>query len=196
MDHYEFKDEYAGMLSFDRVTEWLDREREFQSTLDPWDHRHAKMFTFEDDGQWLVIFWGGGRYEYEMDRLQRPEDLLWLVAHLAKKRWKHSTPSRIAKLIEVVSARKGWPPYEHAPHPNEAPKPNFDKIGERAKMTKAMRYAVIRRDGYRCRACGFAVEDGAHLHVDHIVAIANGGQTAMSNLQTLCTACNLGKGKS
>lgn len=80
------------------------------------------------------------------------------------------------------------------PSDNEAPPPFIDPAKERAKMSPKVRYEVIRRDGYRCRACGFGVQDGAHLHVDHIVAIANGGATAMDNLQTLCTVCNLGKG--
>lgn len=77
---------------------------------------------------------------------------------------------------------------------NEAPPAFIDKKKERAKMSAKLRYEVIKRDGYRCRACGFGVQDGAHLHVDHIVAIANGGETKKKNLQTLCTVCNLGKG--
>lgn len=79
---------------------------------------------------------------------------------------------------------------------NEAPPAYIDKKKERGKMSSALRYKIIKRDGYRCRACGFAVQDGAHLHVDHIVAIANDGMTREENLQTLCTVCNLGKGAS
>ena len=77
---------------------------------------------------------------------------------------------------------------------NEAPPAFIDKAKERSKMSAKLRYETIKRDGYRCRACGFGVQDGAHLHVDHIVAIANGGKTDCANLQTLCTVCNLGKG--
>ncbi|MGH6770170.1 MAG: HNH endonuclease [Xanthobacteraceae bacterium] len=32
------------------------------------------------------------------------------------------------------------------------------------------------------------------MHVDHILAFAKGGRTVLENLQTLCEACNLGKG--
>ncbi|MCW5775769.1 MAG: HNH endonuclease [Phycisphaeraceae bacterium] len=32
------------------------------------------------------------------------------------------------------------------------------------------------------------------LHVDHILAWSNGGETVLANLQTLCDRCNLGKG--
>lgn len=61
-------------------------------------------------------------------------------------------------------------------------------------MTAQLRYKIIKRDGYRCRACGFAVQDGARLHVDHIKPVSKGGKTKAENLQTLCAACNLGKG--
>lgn len=64
---------------------------------------------------------------------------------------------------------------------------------ERSKMTLKMRMAVLERDGWRCQICGARQEDGATLHVDHIVPLAQGGKTEMSNLQTLCDMCNLGK---
>lgn len=65
---------------------------------------------------------------------------------------------------------------------------------ERAKMTPKLRFAVIERDGRRCQICGARQEDGAILHVDHIIPVARGGKTEMSNLWTLCDMCNLGKG--
>lgn len=87
-----------------------------------------------------------------------------------------------------------FPPF---PYPgNEAPPAFIDKKSERTKMTSALRYEIIKRDGHRCRSCGFGVQDGAHLHVDHIVAVANGGRTRKDNLQTLCSSCNMGKGAS
>jgi len=79
---------------------------------------------------------------------------------------------------------------------NEAPPAFLDRKAEREQMTPALRYKVIKRDGHRCRSCGIGVQDGAHLHVDHIVAISNGGRTRENNLQTLCSSCNLGKGAS
>jgi hypothetical protein len=181
-------DFFFGESVFDYMTRTNARE-----ALPPRDPGHTCMFEFSDGDTWVSIYWGGYSYDYELSRLKRPDDLLWLVHHLSKKEWEHMTAERVWRFIESVAKRKGWPMYGHAPHPNEAPKPNHDKLKEREKMTAAMRYAVIKRDAYRCRACGFAVQDGAHLHVDHIVAVANGGMTEMGNLQTLCTTCNLGK---
>jgi 5-methylcytosine-specific restriction endonuclease McrA len=31
------------------------------------------------------------------------------------------------------------------------------------------------------------------LHIDHIVPWSKGGETALENLETLCSECNLGK---
>ena len=65
---------------------------------------------------------------------------------------------------------------------------------EHAKVTRAMRYDVLRRDGFRCVRCGRGASEGVRLHVDHIVPVSRGGKSVMSNLQTLCEDCNLGKG--
>lgn len=72
---------------------------------------------------------------------------------------------------------------------------NFEYMREqeRAKMTRSMRYDVFVRDKFQCRICGASREDGIKLHVDHIYPIARGGKTIMSNLQTLCEDCNVGK---
>lgn len=65
---------------------------------------------------------------------------------------------------------------------------------EHAKVTRAMRYDVLRRDGFRCVKCGRGREDGVKLHVDHIKPVSRGGKSVISNLQTLCEDCNCGKG--
>ena len=58
-----------------------------------------------------------------------------------------------------------------------------------------IRFKVLQRDQFRCRACGAspAINLGIHLQVDHIIPWSAGGETAMENLQTLCQNCNLGK---
>lgn len=39
---------------------------------------------------------------------------------------------------------------------------------EHAKVTRAMRYNVLRRDNFHCVRCGRGKEDGVKLHVDHL----------------------------
>lgn len=57
-----------------------------------------------------------------------------------------------------------------------------------------LRFAILKRDGYRCRTCGATPDHGVSLHVDHKRARALGGLNDPDNLWTLCAPCNLGKG--
>jgi hypothetical protein len=65
---------------------------------------------------------------------------------------------------------------------------------ERQKMNAGLRFSILERDGFKCRACGRSPrEHNIKLHVDHIVPIAKGGLTEPRNLHTLCQDCNSGK---
>ena len=146
------------------------------------------------DGDCLVLRWGAGAYDLDLGDIENPEDLLWTILHLSSKNWPGMTSKRIGSLVLIVARIKGWETYSQLPHRNEAPAPQRHVLIERAKMTPELRYSVIRRDGYRCRACGASVATGAMLHVDHIRPVSRGGRTEMPNLKTLCTVCNAGKG--
>lgn len=65
---------------------------------------------------------------------------------------------------------------------------------QRSLVTPTLRYEVMRRDRFRCCICGRNVQDGVVLHVDHIKPVSKGGKTELSNLRTLCSTCNWGKG--
>lgn len=58
-----------------------------------------------------------------------------------------------------------------------------------------LRFVVMKRDNFKCKNCGRspATDQSIILHVDHIKAWANGGETVLENLQTLCSVCNIGK---
>ena len=62
----------------------------------------------------------------------------------------------------------------------------------RQPIPRKLRHQVFQRDNYRCRECG-ATNKQTRLHVDHIVPVAKGGTNDLSNLQTLCEACNRAK---
>lgn len=61
-----------------------------------------------------------------------------------------------------------------------------------------LRYQVMTRDNYRCKACGATplLDPTVRLHVDHITAWEKGGETELKNLQVLCEVCNIGKSNS
>ncbi len=63
---------------------------------------------------------------------------------------------------------------------------------ERSKLTLALRYKVLKRDNFKCVACGKNASE-VEMHVDHVIPVSKGGKTIESNLQTLCSKCNLGK---
>lgn len=62
-------------------------------------------------------------------------------------------------------------------------------------INSRLRFIVMRRANFKCQHCGRspATDSSIILHVDHIKAWANGGETVIENLQTLCSKCNIGK---
>lgn len=55
-------------------------------------------------------------------------------------------------------------------------------------------YQVLARDHWTCLSCRRSTkEHGIVLHVDHILPRSKGGKDELSNLQTLCLKCNIGK---
>jgi HNH endonuclease len=58
------------------------------------------------------------------------------------------------------------------------------------------RFVILQRDKFRCRICGVAASDGAHvrLEVDHIIPRKKGGKDTAENKWVLCFECNRGKG--
>lgn len=63
----------------------------------------------------------------------------------------------------------------------------------RKPISKKLRFEVFKRDGFVCQYCG-AHPPATILHVDHILAVAEGGKNNIDNLVTSCVSCNLGKG--
>lgn len=62
----------------------------------------------------------------------------------------------------------------------------------RTSLSPRLRFEVFKRDHFQCVYCGSTPMQAA-LHVDHVLAVAQGGTDDPSNLVTACAACNLGK---
>ena len=70
-------------------------------------------------------------------------------------------------------------------------KPDFYQSREWLEL----RYQALIYHGRRCMCCGAEPKDGAKLHVDHIKPRSTHPKLELtfSNLQVLCSDCNLGK---
>lgn len=147
----------------------------------------------EGDGfETLHIYWGGYDYSIDLDRISRPLHLIQWVMHLIEKDWPLTTPHRLQVFIQFVALAKGWD--IHAA--SELAARTTTNVEERAKLNPKLRFSILKRDNFACRACGNTAASGSMLHIDHIEPIARGGRTVADNLQTLCSTCNAGKGAS
>lgn len=86
--------------------------------------------------------------------------------------WRLANPEKVITNIRNREARKRNAPGRH---------------------TAADIQAMYHEQGGCCRVCD-ASFDTVKYHVDHIVALANGGGNDPANLQLLCAPCNLSKG--
>lgn len=65
-------------------------------------------------------------------------------------------------------------------------------MAKRKGLSKRIRFEVFKRDGFTCQYCG-RTPPVVLLQVDHITAVANGGDDDPINLITSCADCNAGK---
>ena len=139
-----------------------------------------------------------------------PKTALRWTAHVSPKRWfsAESFLGCIQRLncllpdgmkIQDLAGAIGSEEYEFIglpedpPAPIDSPPPRNPRPVVREAMSLRLRFSVMERDGFACRYCG-ASGHGVKLHVDHVLAVANGGTNASDNLVTACRDCNLGKG--
>lgn len=66
---------------------------------------------------------------------------------------------------------------------------------KRVPVSASQRWQVFARDNFTCVYCGAqAGQDGVSLAADHVISVADGGDSSMDNLVTACRKCNGGKG--
>ena len=63
-------------------------------------------------------------------------------------------------------------------------RPTVAKRGSSAERSKR-RVRTLRRDGYRCVACGVVDKTGRSLDADHVLPLERGGSNDLENMQTL-----------
>lgn len=141
-----------------------------------------RMFEIDDIlqviGIWCLTEYGleclTVYYPIPWQRLWEPD---W-VRHLEEKTW---FGDGIDFCFALTAAKNKFA--------KRAGKPQYARLD----VTNQVRYAVMKRDRFRCRLCGLDASTTT-LHIDHIIPVCRGGGASMDNLQTLCEKCNLGKG--
>lgn len=63
----------------------------------------------------------------------------------------------------------------------------------RKSISNKLRFDVFKRDQFACQYCG-RKPPSVVLHIDHIIAVVDGGTNDEANLATSCDQCNNGKG--
>ena len=64
----------------------------------------------------------------------------------------------------------------------------------RSRIPRALREAVLERDGGRCQYCRLAqIGQGATFHIDHVIPQSKAGPTSLDNLALQCPHCSLHK---
>lgn len=98
----------------------------------------------------------------------------------------------LEKFVAYVNNNENTGPFEEA---NEFTSKENTSHKTKRGINWRLRFIVMRRDNFKCAICGRspATDPSIILHVDHVKAWANGGETVLENLQTLCSKCNIGK---
>lgn len=90
------------------------------------------------------------------------------------KQWREKNPERTSAHYRATDARQ-----------------RAKESGAGGKYTADEWLALLAQYGGKCLCCG-ATED---IQADHIVPISEGGDSFITNIQPLCKACNMAKGK-
>ncbi len=117
-------------------------------------------------------------------------------AHTYSRRfggWRKSLEAFVAAIGDVLTVQQQ--PSAHTPSPSDTAPIQVRVHKTPRTVNWRLRFLTLRRDGFRCNACGRspATELGVELEVDHVIPWSDFGETVLENLQSLCEKCNGGK---
>lgn len=157
---------------------------------------HSKRYTDEQCFENLLSLWTHYGRPPQHDEMNRAPSQVGSKAYV--RRWGTWRKALQAFVQRVNNGETRAVPLENIPAKN--PPPSSQPVPDRGprEIPLALRYYALRRDNFRCVACGAspAITPGVVLHIDHIHPWSLGGATVADNLRTLCQHCNLGKGAS
>ena len=154
----------------------------------------GKRYTDEQCFENLLAVWTQYGRPPQHDEMNLPPSSVGAKAYVRRwGTWRKALSAFVARVNEPLFS-------SDVAAVNSAPKRRERAVVPDSRGTRevplALRYFILKRDNFRCVLDGRspATERGLVLHVDHIVPWAKGGATVASNLRTLCSHCNLGKG--
>lgn len=158
---------------------------------------HGRRYTDDECFENLLCVWTHYGRPPMHKEMNLPPSEVGPKAYTA--RWK-TWNKALHAFVERVNADLEENPTTPAAGTNETiqtrtPKKAIDEQ-DRREIRLGLRYKVLKRDNFKCALCGAApaLTPGVQLHVDHVFPFSKGGKTEITNLRTLCEACNLGKG--
>jgi hypothetical protein len=158
-----------------RYKEWQEKNKdELKAYQEKWrkDNKHIKQLLdkkYKEENREKCL----ARYkEYREKNSEKVK--------AAKQRW-YKTPQGKESLYNARLKRRS---YKHD-----------------VKFTAHQRKYLLDRDNWTCQNCGIKVHDRStgnwntpdKAHIDHIIALSQGGTSEPHNLQVLCRTCNLSK---
>jgi hypothetical protein len=149
-------------------------------------------YTDEECYENLLAMWTALGRQPNFGELKSPPSTVGPKAYINRwGSWRKALQAFIDRVNQDAPAEVQKPEMRDLPPNNEI------KIKRTPRdIPLGLRYTVLVRDRFRCAICGRspATNLNVNLHVDHIKAWANGGETVLENLRSLCSDCNLGKG--
>lgn len=159
-----------------------------------WLNVDYKRYTEEDYFENLLLVWSYyGRQPTITEMWQLPSKIWWNSYSYRFGNYRKSLEAFVA-YINQESIEQVLPSDQTI-----EPKPLVAKSEFKHKTSRTinwrLRFIVMKNDNFKCKICGRnpAMDSSIVLHVDHIKAWANWGETVLENLQTLCSVCNIWK---
>lgn len=199
-------DTFSPAEHFDEPGNVADRARKHKFSLEAWKHASKKRnsrFYRPVDAENIIADLAAA--DEKREKLSRSSFFRWLMRQLKRKdpigdlardvesdsrfpRTSDSLEALHSHLMAMqaipealVALDEGWREFKA-------------KRKVRDGIPAALRFAIFKRDNYRCCICGGSAKDGHRLEIDHKTPVSKGGSNDEGNLWILCFRCNRGKG--